>query len=114
MPSFRQSPAQSPSSLRWVNHLLSLGHTLLPFQPLNFGTQPPKPHLARGLHPLEDTEEHDDPGQQQAEAEVPANLPRLANALASLNVQDIAAVGDNNPRILWSPCHTPCPAFQAQ
>lgn len=53
-------------------------------------------HLARGLHPLQDTEEHDDPGQQQAEAEVPANLPRSADALAALYVQDIAAVGNND------------------
>lgn len=109
MPSFKQSPPQVLSSPHWVNSITfsTLASTLLPLQPLNFGPQPPKPHLARGLHPFEDTEEHDDPGQQQAEAEVPAYLPRLPDALAALNVQDIATVGDNNPRAFWSPCHTP-------
>lgn len=51
-------------------------------------------HLARGLHTLEDTEVHDDPGEQQAKAEVPADMPGTSNAPASLDVEDIAAVGD--------------------
>lgn len=51
-------------------------------------------HLARGLHTLEDTEEHDDPGEQQAKAEVPADVPGTSDALASLDVEDVAAVGD--------------------
>lgn len=73
-------------------HLPLLGQHPLALQPLSLGTQPPVPHLARGLHPLEDTEKHDDPGQQQAEAEVPADLAGSADALAALNVQDVAAV----------------------
>lgn len=51
-------------------------------------------HLARRLHTLEDTEEHDDPGEQQAKAEVPADVPGTSDALASLDVEDVAAVGD--------------------
>lgn len=92
MPLLTSSPTSGKalprSSLGKFHHLLSLGQHPLP-------PQPPKPHLARGLHPLQDTEKHDDPGQQQAEAEVPANLPGSADALAALNVQDISAVGNN-------------------
>lgn len=57
----------SPSPGKFY-HPLSLGQHPLAPQPLHLDTQPAKPHLARGLHPLQDTEKHDDPGQQQAEA----------------------------------------------
>lgn len=70
---------------------------------------PPRLHLARGLHPLEDAQEDDDPGQQQAEAQVPADLPGTADALAALDVQDVAAGGDKGQRE-WPPL--PCSVEQ--
>lgn len=83
----------SPGSLHPIQSLRPLG--------------PPRLHLARRLHTLEDTEEHDDPGQQQAEAEVPADLPRAADALAALDVEDVAAVGDKGLSVPWSPRQAP-------
>lgn len=83
-----------------------LQEALHPFQPQASTLGPPRLHLARGLHTLEDTEEHNDPGKQQAEAEVPADVPRAADTLAALDVENVAAVEDEGLSVLWLLCHT--------
>lgn len=60
------------------------------------------PYLARGFDSLEDAQIDDGPRKEQAQAQVPADPPRIPNPRAPLDVQDISARAKGELQLLVS------------